>query len=140
MPKTIDLYFDLSSVRLHAEHAAAADRHAVYDGTPPVPALAWCKSEGTFIKSNGRPFPDLPDVFAHGWGPGRDRLLSKTPVGGDDFVHMIPLHDTYPLSDGSAPTLLEWIRRSDKDGVNWFVLTVDGGGFGIAMDSRTLIP
>ncbi len=135
--QTIDLYFKLNAALRLAEHAAAATTHEGYGGLPPVPALVWAKSGGTFLMSNGRPHPqEIPDLFAHGWGPERDHLLTDTPVGGSDFGHMIPLTDTVTLEDGREPTFLEWLRESKDGGARWFVLSVDREGFDMGVDSE----
>ncbi len=133
MPSSLTLKFDLSGTLALAEHAAAATAHEGYGGEEPAPALVWVRMNGTLLMSSGRP-RSLPDVYAKGWGPGTGRALAQTPVGGDDFGLMIPVDSVLELSDGTAVTLLDWLRASHQGGCRWFLLDVTADSLGYAVE------
>ncbi|MFB7674052.1 hypothetical protein ACFC26_21835 [Kitasatospora purpeofusca] len=134
MSDRIVLRFILSGVLALAEHAATATVHEGYNGEAPAPALVWARMDATFLMSNGRP-RELPDIYAEGWGPGTGKALAGTPVGGDDFGHMIPVDTPVELTDGRTVTLLEWLRMSHGEngrGRHFLLdVTADSFDFGI---------
>ncbi|WP_327391328.1 hypothetical protein OG728_39505 (plasmid) [Streptomyces microflavus] len=121
------LTFPLTHVLTAAEHAMAAPQHALGPGeTHPQPCLAWIKSDGVFLMSNGQGLTNTRDthgqwthiVHAQDWGPGTH---PHTILGGDDIHETIHLTTT---DDATGRPLIDTLRTAAAYGATHFILEV----------------
>lgn len=132
-PETV-LQFPLADVIELVAHALSCTEHIEsYSqreaGEPGTPALEWVKDDGTYLMSNGVPCLEGRDgeinrvVYAEGWGSGTRHAVSRTEVGGDDFVEAIEVSEE----------LLLRLRQARTAGLGWFYVRTSKDRFTIGL-------
>jgi hypothetical protein len=132
-PETV-LQFPLDDVIELVAHALGCTEHIEsYSqseaGEPGRPALEWVKDDGTYLMSNGRPCLAGRDgevnrvVYAEGWSSGTRSTVSRTEVGGDDFVEPIEVSEE----------LLLRLRQAHAAGLEWFCVRVSEYRFRVGL-------
>ena len=119
-PETVLQFLLADVIELVARSLSSADHTEPYSqieaGEPGVPALGWVKDDGTYLMSNRVPRLEGRDgetnrvVYAEGWGSGTRSAVSRTEVGGDDFVEPIAVSEE----------LLLRLCQARAAGLGWF--------------------
>jgi hypothetical protein len=131
-PETV-LRFPLDDVIELVAHALSCTEHIEsYSqreaGDLGTPALEWVKDDGTYLMSNGLPCLGRDGeinrvVYAEGWGSGTRSVVSRTEVGGDDFVEPIEVSEEILLR----------LRQAHAAGLGWFCVRVSEAHFRVGL-------